>query len=217
MKLTVIQGGLSQGPEDDEIDLHGLVKSDEIRAITELAIANIINKNGVYAIPPIGSRLAHPEASSIEASQNSNQGFCQIHNQDGKQYLIVNDTFAGYLAQEGGFESVKEAAQFAAIYTRALDVLSGAVNLANVTKGLNADFTSPRRSYWDREHQGSNRAAIYRGAGLVAIEAMQIEPDFKDKPPYAPHVAGIVDPLRPDGAAGLIRFSPLLLKISQMQ
>lgn len=156
-----------------------------------IAIGKLIN-NQDYS-PPL------PSHELREIRGDVAYGIC-FHSKDneGNKLLIVNRGFPEFLKSVDCIESSEQALSVAAIFARAYEIMVDAEVKKHYKTRIYDRFTnSSNDRYWTNE-LGIRAQVPYRAAGLVALRAAGIEEnyfDISEKPPYPPHIAGLMNPL----------------------
>jgi hypothetical protein len=190
-------------PKVSDLRYHGAIRSDNTRQATQNAIGDLIRKPS-FTLPDIQAKIVQPQKEPGE------QGTCFVYTPRGDgvpPFLVTSSLFPNFLISQG--MSTDEAVNVAAIYARGLDFMHHALSGRKTWHGgekqaIQRVMRAPSRTaYWGEQFNRSALQIEFRAAGAIALEATGIDVDVDIRPPFDPHIAGLVDPLvapKPNGA-----------------
>lgn len=189
---------------------HGAIKSESVRETTQNAIGRLI-RTPSFLLPNMQARIVHPE------KEPGVQGTCFVFTPRGDgapPLLVTGSLFPNFLISQG--INVDEAVNFTAIYARGLDFMHHALSGRKTWHGgekqaVQRVMRAPSKSaYWGAQIDRSVLKVEFRAAGAIAMEATGIDVDVDIKPPFDPHIAGIIDPLMASKPSGALKSGSFL-------
>ena len=193
MSLKLVSSQESVGPYTFE-EFADAIQSDRVAYVVSNQISvetGITNFDlSKVAIQDIG----YPQKNDSEF------GVCAVipigRKRDSREPLIVDEQFPTFLLEQTDMDR-KRALDSAAVFARSLFVVNRAFSVAAKTGDTSRVLFKNTEvdRYWETVMLHSRQRRVYRAAGTITLNSLQIDFDIPQKPPYPSHIAGLMNPL----------------------